>query len=162
MNPTSAPAPAPASHPEREVRPNHARPPRRFERGNRPPGGPGGRGARPGDASRRIQRILRRPGIGGPRVERTADYYPEQPAENVVRIVPLGGVEEVGRNMVAVDVNGDILVFDVGFHFKEEDDAPGADYSLPNTAYLEKNKDGVRAVMITHVPLDHKHSSLHL
>ena len=69
-----------------------------------------------------------------------ADYFPEAPAANVVRIVPLGGVEEVGRNMVAVDVNGDIFVLDAGFHFKEEDDIPGADYTLPNTSYLEKIK----------------------
>ncbi len=88
-------------------------------------------------------------------VNRAADYFPEAPAENVVRIVPLGGVEEVGRNMVAVDCNGDIFVFDVGFHFKEEDDAPGVDYTLPNTSYLEKNKERVRAVIITHAHLDH-------
>ena len=147
----SSPAPAPA--PVRPASVPNTRPTghRRFERGGRP----SSRGVRPGGASRRIQRILRRPGVGGPRIERTADYYPERPAENVVRIVPLGGVEEVGRNMVAVDVNGDILVFDAGFHFKEEDDAPGADYSLPNTSYLEKNKERVRAVIITHGHLDH-------
>ncbi|MDO8566551.1 MAG: ribonuclease J [bacterium] len=151
MNQTSAPAPAPARGPD--ARPN----PRRFERlpAGRQAAGRGRGGARPGGASRRIQRILRRPGIGGPRVERIADYYPEQPAPNVVRIVPLGGVEEVGRNMVAVDCNGDIFVFDAGFHFKEEDDAPGADYTLPNTSYLEKNKERVRAVIITHGHLDH-------
>ena len=44
---------------------------------------------------------------------------------------------------------------DVGFHFKEEDDVPGADYTLPNTAYLEKNIQRVRAVIITHGHLDH-------
>lgn len=84
-----------------------------------------------------------------------ADYYPEKPAENVVRIVPLGGVEEVGRNMLAIDANGDIIVMDAGFHFKAEDDAPGVDYTLPNTKYLEKNADRVRAVIITHGHLDH-------
>ncbi|MDP2655500.1 MAG: ribonuclease J [bacterium] len=151
MNSAPAPAPAPMSprpSPSREARPTG---PRRFERGNRSTRG----ASRPGGASRRIQRILRRPGIGGPRALRTADYYPEQPAENVVRIVPLGGVEEVGRNMVAVDINGDIIVMDAGFHFKEEDDIPGADYTLPNTSYLEKNSERVRAVIITHAHLDH-------
>lgn len=86
---------------------------------------------------------------------RGADYYPEKPAENIVRIVPLGGVEEVGRNMVAIDVNGDIIVMDAGFHFKAEDDAPGVDYTLPNTKFLEKNADRVRGVIITHGHLDH-------
>ena len=87
--------------------------------------------------------------------ERGADYYPEAPGKNVVRIVPLGGVEEVGRNMVAIDVNGDIIVMDVGFHFKAEDGAPGVDYTLPNTKFLEKNTDRVKAVIITHGHLDH-------
>ncbi|MFM2330706.1 MAG: hypothetical protein RLZZ26_213 [Candidatus Parcubacteria bacterium] len=86
---------------------------------------------------------------------RTAEYYPEPPAENVVRIVPLGGVEEVGRNMLAVDLNGDIFISDVGFHFKAEDDMPGADYTLPNSKYLEHNKDRIRGIFITHGHLDH-------
>ena len=72
-----------------------------------------------------------------------------------MRIVPLGGVEEVGRNMIAIDVGGDIIVLDAGFHFKAEDDAPGVDYTLPNTKFLEKNVERVRAVIITHGHLDH-------
>jgi ribonuclease J len=150
MNSAPAPAPAPAREPSQPSdKPN--RDGRRFtkQRGGR------SRGARPGGVSRRIQRILRRPGIGGPRKERLAEYYPETPAPNVVRIVPLGGVEEVGRNMIAVDANGDILVMDAGFHFKAEDDAPGVDYTLPNTKYLEQNRDRVRGVIITHGHLDH-------
>lgn len=83
------------------------------------------------------------------------DYYPEKPAENVVRVVPLGGVEEVGRNMCAIEANGDIFVLDVGFQFMSEGDAPGLDYVLPNTKYLEKNVDRVRAIIITHGHLDH-------
>ena len=163
-----APAPAQPRQPSPSYRPSspgltRGRPsgdrrptgPRRFEREDRSQRLSGRSAARPGSVSRRIQRILRRPGIGGPRVERAEDYYPLPPAENVVRIVPLGGVEEVGRNMVAIDCNNDIFVLDVGFHFKEEDDTPGADYSLPNTSYLEKNKERVRAVIVTHGHLDH-------
>jgi ribonuclease J len=148
MNTAPAPAPAPsAPHPRPE------RPRERFKRGG---GGRASRGdKRPGGVSRRIQRILRRPGVGGPRTQKTADYYPEKPTSNVVRIVPLGGVEEVGRNMIAVDANGDILVMDAGFHFKAEDDAPGVDYTLPNTKYLEQNADRVKGVIITHGHLDH-------
>ncbi len=91
----------------------------------------------------------------GPRPRRAADYYPEPPAPNVARIVPLGGVEEVGRNMTAIDINGDIFVMDVGFQFTGEDESPGVDYLLPNTKYLEKNKDRIRAAIITHGHLDH-------
>lgn len=153
----SAPAPAPASSPRdgahHGTRAHHGRPVKHFGRDSRPGGRGGAR--RPGGATRRIQRILRRPTNPTPRTHTTAEYFPEAPASNVVRIVPLGGVEEVGRNMVAMDVNGDILVFDAGFHFKAEDDAPGVDYTLPNTTYLEKNQDRVRAIIVTHGHLDH-------
>lgn len=90
-----------------------------------------------------------------PSKPRGADYFPAPVAENVVRIVPLGGVEEVGRNMIAVETKNDIFVFDAGFQFVSEESAPGVDYMLPNTAYLEHNKDRVRAVFITHGHLDH-------
>ena len=94
-------------------------------------------------------------GGGAPSAAKTAEYYPEAPASNVVRVVPLGGVEEVGRNMFTVEANGDIFIFDVGFQFTSEDSNPGVDYLLPNTKYLEKNIDRVRAVFITHGHLDH-------
>ncbi len=70
-------------------------------------------------------------------------------------MVPLGGVEEVGRNMFAVETGDDIFVCDAGFQFVQEDSAPGVDYILPNTKYLEKNASRVRAVLITHAHLDH-------
>lgn len=57
--------------------------------------------------------------------------------------------------MFCVDTNGDIFVFDVGFQFVSEEATPGVDYILPNTKYLENNKDRVRAVFITHGHLDH-------
>jgi len=137
------PAPAPGRAPMHDAPSRSAHPPRRFERGDRPPRGrPGGRGApRPGSASRRIQRILRRPSSNPTRVDRTADYFPEPVGPTSVRIIPLGGVEEVGRNMTAIEVGatGDILVFDAGFQFVSEDTSPGVDYILPNTKYLEKN-----------------------
>ncbi len=113
---------------------------------------------RPGGASRRIQRILRRPtALSHARASYTADYFPEPPGLTSVRIIPLGGVEEVGRNMTAVEigVSGDILVFDAGFQFVSEDTSPGVDYILPNTKYLEKNASRVKGVIITHGHLDH-------
>ncbi|MFA6503161.1 MAG: ribonuclease J, partial [Candidatus Paceibacterota bacterium] len=135
------------------------RPARRPERGRAPSGDSrGGRGAsRPGGATRRIQRLLRRPTSSAPRTHAVADYYPEQPSPTTVRIIPLGGVEEVGRNMVAVEVGatGDIIVFDAGFQFVSEDTSPGVDYILPNTKYLEKNANRVKGVVITHGHLDH-------
>jgi len=107
--------------------------------------------------SRQIRRTLGRPtGNDGPsREKKSADSLPAAPGKDIVRIVPLGGVEEVGRNMFTVETNGDIFVFDVGFQFVSEDTQPGVDYVLPNTTYLEVNKDRIRGVFITHGHLDH-------
>jgi len=71
-----------------------------------------------------------------------------------VRIIPLGGVEEVGRNMTVVETEDDIVVIDAGFQFVSEE-APGIDYILPNTRYLEERKNKIRALLITHGHLDH-------
>jgi len=71
-----------------------------------------------------------------------------------VRVVPLGGVEEIGRNMTAIETKDDIIVVDAGFLFKDEE-MPGIDYILPNTKYIEDRKEKIRAVTITHGHLDH-------
>ena len=75
-------------------------------------------------------------------------------APNTIRIIPLGGVEEIGKNMTMVEYGNDIVVIDIGFQFKDEN-TPGIDYILPNTKYLEERKDKIRAVIITHGHLDH-------
>ncbi len=71
-----------------------------------------------------------------------------------IRIIPLGGVEEIGKNMTAIEIGDDIIVIDAGFQFKEES-TPGIDYILPNTKFLEERKDKIRALFITHGHLDH-------
>lgn len=71
-----------------------------------------------------------------------------------IRIIVLGGVEEVGRNMSAIEFGNDIIVIDCGFMFKDED-TPGVDYILPNTQYLEERKEKIRGIFITHGHLDH-------
>jgi ribonuclease J len=71
-----------------------------------------------------------------------------------IRIIPLGGVEEIGRNMTAVEFGDDIIVIDCGFQFRE-DDTPGIDYILPNTKYLEDRREKIRGMFITHGHLDH-------
>lgn len=164
---TAAPAPAPAPSSQQPSAPAEtgSRPPRSRtrSRGPRPQGSGDSRGpraqgdnGRPGRVTRQIRRTLRRPsGPNQAAPKKMADYLPAEPASNVVRIVPLGGVEEVGRNMFCVDTNGDIFIFDVGFQFVSEADTPGVDYILPNTTYLEANKHRVRGVFITHGHLDH-------
>src|SRR3989344_9617874 len=73
---------------------------------------------------------------------------------NCVRIIPLGGVEEIGKNITVIEYGNDIVVIDIGFQFKDEN-TPGIDYILPNTKYLEKNHHKVKAVIVTHGHLDH-------
>jgi ribonuclease J len=75
-------------------------------------------------------------------------------ASDSIRIIPLGGVEEIGKNMTAIEFGNDIVVIDIGFQFKDEN-TPGIDYILPNTKYLEERREKVRAVIITHGHLDH-------
>lgn len=75
-------------------------------------------------------------------------------APDSIRIIPLGGVEEVGRNMTAIEIGDDIIVVDIGIQFTNEN-TPGVDFILPNTRYLEERRDKIRAVLITHGHLDH-------
>lgn len=75
-------------------------------------------------------------------------------AEGNIRIIPLGGVEEVGKNMTAVEYGNDIVIIDAGIQFKTED-TPGIDFILPNTKYLEQRKGKIRGLVITHGHLDH-------
>ena len=76
------------------------------------------------------------------------------PEKGVVRVIPLGGVEEIGKNMTAIEIGDDIIVIDAGMHFSTEA-TPGVDYVIPNTTYLEERKDKIRALIITHGHLDH-------
>ena len=75
-------------------------------------------------------------------------------ADGDVRIIPLAGVEEVGKNMNVIEIGDDIIVIDAGYMFENED-YPGIDYLLPNTRYLEERKDNIRGLFITHGHLDH-------
>ncbi|KXJ99124.1 MAG: Ribonuclease J 1 [Parcubacteria bacterium OLB19] len=81
---------------------------------------------------------------------------PEVMDEDTVRIIPVSGVEEIGRNMNIVETKDDIIVIDAGFQFvSEESNAPGINYILPNTQYLEERKHKIRGLVITHGHLDH-------
>jgi ribonuclease J len=74
---------------------------------------------------------------------------------DAVRVIPLGGLEEVGRNMLVVEVPEGLIIVDAGFQFVSEEAAPGIDYVLPNIRFLEDNKDRILGLFITHGHLDH-------
>lgn len=71
-----------------------------------------------------------------------------------LRIIPLGGLGEIGRNMMAVEYGGEIVVIDAGVLFPEEG-MPGVDFAISNIAYLVENRDAVKAILITHGHEDH-------
>jgi ribonuclease J len=71
-----------------------------------------------------------------------------------LRIIPLGGLEEVGANMMAFEFGDDIIIVDMGFAFPDET-TPGVDYIIPDTQYLEERKKNIRAIFITHGHMDH-------
>lgn len=81
---------------------------------------------------------------------------PEIIDEDTVRIITVSGVEEIGRNMNIIETKDDIVIIDAGFQFvSEESNAPGINYILPNTQYLEERKHKIRALIVTHGHLDH-------
>ncbi len=124
-------------------------------------GGPrkaeGGRGKRRGNHPQR-RRSTTSPALTH-RMTITGDKNPVLPEvtdEDTVRVIPVSGVEEIGRNMIIVETKDDIVVIDAGFQFvSEESNAPGINYILPNTQYLEERKHKIRALIVTHGHLDH-------
>ena len=81
------------------------------------------------------------------------DHIPPLKDGNI-RIINLGGVEEIGKNMSMVEYKDTILVIDCGFQFTEKH-TPGIDYILPNTKYLEEHKHKIKGMVVTHGHLDH-------
>ena len=73
---------------------------------------------------------------------------------NTLKIIPLGGQEEVGRNMTIFEYGKDIVILDMGVQFPEED-MPGIDYIIPNISYLKGKEKNIQGVIFSHGHLDH-------
>ncbi len=71
-----------------------------------------------------------------------------------LKVIVLGGLEEVGRNMTLFEYDGEIIIIDMGLQFPEED-MPGIDYIIPNISYLEGKEKQIKGVVITHGHMDH-------
>jgi ribonuclease J len=93
-----------------------------------------------------------RSAVGGPHAMHTTEHGVSN--SDAVRLVPLGGLEEVGRNCTFFEYKNEIIVIDAGLQFPEEE-TPGIDYIIPNTTYLEKKKENVHAIILTHGHYDH-------
>lgn len=74
--------------------------------------------------------------------------------ENALRFAALGGLEEIGRNMMFLEYKDEIIVVDMGLQFPEEE-TPGIDYIIPDISYLEKKRQNIKGIVITHAHLDH-------
>ena len=72
-----------------------------------------------------------------------------------MRVVPLGGLGDIGRNMMAVEYGGEIVVIDAGVLFPDEGMPAGVDFAIPNFSYLRENRQKLAAVLITHGHEDH-------
>ena len=80
--------------------------------------------------------------------------YPQSIKAGVLKIIPLGGMEEVGRNMTVFEYGDDIVILDMGLQFPEED-MPGIDFIIPNISYLKGKEKNIRGVIFSHGHLDH-------
>lgn len=79
----------------------------------------------------------------------------------LLKIIPIAGLDEVGKNMNAIEYNDEIMILECGLQFPEPG-MFGIDYVIPDTTYLEQNKKKIKAILITHGHLDHMGGLRHI
>lgn len=102
-------------------------------------------------AQHKKPKFITKPIPGPPPLGKQPLYKPR--GENL-KIIPLGGLEEVGKNMTIFEYGNDILIVDMGLMFPNEE-MLGIDFVIPDISYLVKNKQKIRGIVFTHGHLDH-------
>ena len=74
--------------------------------------------------------------------------------KKTLKVLPLGGVDEIGKNMTVLEYDNDILVVDCGSAFPDEE-MLGIDLVIPDISYLERNRSRVKGILLTHGHEDH-------
>jgi len=88
-------------------------------------------------------------------MERKKFYKRTKMSSGPLKIIPLGGLEEIGRNMILFEYNNQILIVDIGLQFPDED-MPGIDFIIPNIEYLTSHPEKkILGILITHAHYDH-------
>ncbi len=154
----------PGMTPARPAGPNPAYPPasRPEQSPARPQRGGGGGSRRAKDARREVRHGPGAPRAAGPQPQHSkmgpqpqvARDPNEKSNPDAVRLVPLGGLEEIGRNCSFLEYKNEIVIIDMGLQFPEEE-TPGIDYIIPNIEYLEKKKQNIAGIILTHGHYDH-------
>jgi len=79
---------------------------------------------------------------------------PKEVRRTPVRIIPLGGLHEIGKNMTVFECSNDMFILDCGLAFPDSD-MPGVDIVIPDFTYIERNRDKLRGIVLTHGHEDH-------
>ena len=74
---------------------------------------------------------------------------------SAIKIIPLGGLGDIGRNMMAIEYSNEIVIIDAGVLFADQNMPSGIDFAIPDFSYLRDNSDKIVAMMITHGHEDH-------
>ena len=95
------------------------------------------------------------PAVKSEQREKTGHEKPKREVRRTpVRIIPLGGLNEIGKNMTVIECCNDMFIIDCGMAFPDAE-MPGVDIVLPDFTYVEKNKEKLRGIVLTHGHEDH-------